>query len=932
MKHTLANVAFAFTVASIIGGASTSSPVRAQGLAGTSTPSSIELSPVSPLAPNKKWLFAVASDGATLVRQPLNGPGPWEPVKLEPPAQVTGLAATDTKLYVSSVRPSQIRAIDLLSGESSVEVELDTRFAIGDLTFADGLYFSDHESSDIFQVSGKSVGSISIRSAPGSTSPKYLAASDQSLFYSAPDDGAVWQTTQYTAASAGWSAVQLPSTQRQAPELPASDDIIRASQLSFPMRPTSLAAYGGVVYVIDANTDAVFAYSRSWPRPTRLAFADNVLVPTRLAATDNNLIVLDGARGRIVRWPRFVPTRVTCSVIAASRQVPAEPACAKSQYLELASLFRYLRDRELLPTKTLPPSSSDVATAFTTAGYSTVSMVRAITRIACGLQPKVCSPDGTSFVSGTVPSSVTVPDLYTETFIDVAPVVMDGTTTFGALVEEAVPSRQFAVFTGETGLRRVNDNRAGAPRSFRELSKGAVSSPVELVRFVVALPIEMIPELERRFPLISFRPTEDLAATKSAAAREQPPPSMSDLKAAYETLRANLGGTFHAVQPDDLLYLGVVEDDIDVTHPAIADAMNEPMTAVPAAGATPPGPAIIRPWADTDHGTAVAAIMAARSTPFEGKGLAAGARMLAMSTLVDNIDERIRDAFLNHRIRIFNLSLHYGRERVPRALKDAIEQHKDALFVVAAGNDAGNGTRGEVCEEFNAYPVCWGAWANVLVVTATASDGRTLLPETGGVAGANWNPKVVHIAAPGDGFYAAGRGGSYVKVSGSSFATPLVTATAALLYKQDVRGAWQIKQRIIATADRITELEPRVSAGRLNVRRAVTSVEHAIVLEDAPNIDTSMGLAAPGAKIVFRPTGADDIVVRVGDIRRLTRLPGNRYRLLYFDEPAQVLREVVVPKRTWKVSLYDLDKNKRPVLPPREKDLGDYRDYVGPIK
>jgi subtilisin family serine protease len=146
--------------------------------------------------------------------------------------------------------------------------------------------------------------------------------------------------------------------------------------------------------------------------------------------------------------------------------------------------------------------------------------------------------------------------------------------------------------------------------------------------------------------------------------------------------------------------------------------------------------------------------------------------------------------------------------------------------VVAAGNNATTGSDGEVCEAFRAYPVCLGERKNMLVVTATNKDRTALLPPLveGGVLrkkGANWNAEVVHVAAPGEGYYVPGANGDYVPARGSSFAAPLVSATAALLYAQGVQRPSLIKQRILATADPVAGLENLVKAGVLNVRRAL---------------------------------------------------------------------------------------------------------------
>ena len=110
---------------------------------------------------------------------------------------------------------------------------------------------------------------------------------------------------------------------------------------------------------------------------------------------------------------------------------------------------------------------------------------------------------------------------------------------------------------------------------------------------------------------------------------------------------------------------------------------------------------------------------------------------------------------------------------MPINIRQRIIMHADALFVVSAGNDPTGGHA--VCESirpYPAYPVCEGNRRNVLVVAATPLDGQALIDQQGSTPGSNWNDRLVHVAAPGTGFYAQGRDNSYVPVHGTSFATP----------------------------------------------------------------------------------------------------------------------------------------------------------------
>ncbi len=893
------------------------------------------VSPSSPLAANHLWLFALASDDVTVLRQSLADDGPWRPMPgVSGVTRVTGLAATDKILYIADGPQHVIVGVDLVSGAVSPYAKLPEAYVPGNMAFADALYFSDAVTARIYRLTREQIVPVAPVAERESRSPKFLASNGDVLVVSSPDDGTVWQTNPPKLGSATtWSAVQRPSPEVQGPSLPRSADIIVPQQVSFPLRPTALAVQGGVVYVIDGNTRGIFAYSRFWPRPVRLTFGPRpVGRPTRLVATSDQLIVLDGERGVTVRWPRFVPTRISCS-LTNSPEVSTSTPCATTQYSALAAVFAFLHEQQLLPTKTLP-STSDFATTVRHAGYATVTMARAMTSIACAMNRTLCGPDGEVVTSGR---SATVPDVYAESYVDVGQVRLTGERTLGQVADAAVPSPEFLTYSSEFKLSELNGAAGAAPqRGLRQASTGVLSVPVELVRFVVGIPAEQLRTMAERFKDVTFVPLEESAARRAAASSGGQTATFDDVAMAYRKMRQNIGGTFDVGAPD-LSYLGIAEHDIDTDNPDLADALGAAMAPVRSAASatTPTSDApdfVIRDFKEDDHGTAVASLIAARPTTFVGPSLAAGALLLPINDAEPWIGDSIRQAYVNQRVRIFNLSFHFGKNKRPPTLEAAVKQYPDALFVVAAGNDTVTGPDGQVCVAFDAFPVCWGDKPNVLVVTATDLDGRTLLqPDTAVdpiIPGANWNPTIVHVAAPGDGFYASGRGHSYVKVSGSSFATPLVTATAALLYAQNVRSPWDIKQRIITTADPVAGLDGRVVAGRLNAKRAATNLSFALVVDDLHK-ETVIALHESGVSIGFQTT-TENLNVPLSNVRRLTRLGGGKWRLVFVDKDR--LRQEQVQEQHWPFRYFELDAQKhRRSSNAKAGDLSNYTDYVGPI-
>lgn len=220
------------------------------------------------------------------------------------------------------------------------------------------------------------------------------------------------------------------------------------------------------------------------------------------------------------------------------------------------------------------------------------------------------------------------------------------------------------------------------------------------------------------------------------------------------------------------------------------------------------------------HGTAVASIIAADPVEDVGfAGLAPDATILPVRVVERGVTERreaqrIDQSVLANGIRyaadqnadVINLSL-AGLEP-NRAVRSAIAyaQRKDALVVAAVGQSRQGESPGAP-----SYPA---SYDGVLGVGAVDMVGQRLSNSRTGAQ--------VDLVAPGGGVLGATRAGGHQYWNGTSFATPFVSATAAL-----VRSAWpefsapQVAERIVAT----TTPAPGgagYGAGIVNPYRAVT--------------------------------------------------------------------------------------------------------------
>ena len=213
------------------------------------------------------------------------------------------------------------------------------------------------------------------------------------------------------------------------------------------------------------------------------------------------------------------------------------------------------------------------------------------------------------------------------------------------------------------------------------------------------------------------------------------------------------------------------------------------------------------------HGTHVAGIIGATGNNNIGiSGVNWNVKLMSLKALSNFGEGSISDII--HAIHYADLmqapiiNCSYGNSEYSQAEKDAINSC-DALFVVAAGNDAANN------DEIRTYPSNYDC-PNILSVAATTFDDSL-------TDFSNYGANSVHIAAPGDSIFSTMPVGSYGILSGTSMATPYVTGAAALVLANNPgMTTTEIKTRLLKTVDPVPELAGMISSGgRLNAYRAL---------------------------------------------------------------------------------------------------------------
>ena len=236
--------------------------------------------------------------------------------------------------------------------------------------------------------------------------------------------------------------------------------------------------------------------------------------------------------------------------------------------------------------------------------------------------------------------------------------------------------------------------------------------------------------------------------------------------------------------------IAVVDTGVDSTHPDLADGRVR--TDLGGSCLSSSGCATGAAIDDNGHGTHVAGIAAAAANNAVGvAGLAYDSSLVPVKVLdasgngpYSSISNGIVWA-VDHGARVVNLSL--GGTSSSQTLCDAVTSvlQRGAIVVAAAGN---NGSSAPF------YPAaCPGA---IGVGATTSSDARASYSDTG-------SPNVF-VSAPGDSIYSTYKGGGYATMSGTSMATPLVSALAALLAGEGPgRSADDVKQVLATTSDKV---------------------------------------------------------------------------------------------------------------------------------
>lgn len=187
------------------------------------------------------------------------------------------------------------------------------------------------------------------------------------------------------------------------------------------------------------------------------------------------------------------------------------------------------------------------------------------------------------------------------------------------------------------------------------------------------------------------------------------------------------------------------------------------------------------------------------------------------------------------------------------ALKEAME-NAGMLFVCSAGN-----ARTDL-KTVPVFPACFDL-DNIISVTSSNADG-------GLSYFSNYSPDFVDLAALGRDISSTLPNGEYGPQSGTSMSTALTSGiAAAVLNEDDTLDSAELKQRLLDTSDKLSNLQDTVTEGRrINASDAISNVVKTGIIYNSPESDFDVKGYNPTLQELYQLYSSGTVVkVAAGD-------------------------------------------------------------------
>lgn len=228
------------------------------------------------------------------------------------------------------------------------------------------------------------------------------------------------------------------------------------------------------------------------------------------------------------------------------------------------------------------------------------------------------------------------------------------------------------------------------------------------------------------------------------------------------------------------------------------------------------------PMDDNEHGTHCAGVIGAAHNGVGVAGVMVDVQIVALKFLKGSGSGESADAIkaidyaIKAGVKVMSNSWGGGPDEDSKLLEEAIGRAKDngIVFVAAAGNESTDN------DKKHNYPSDYPTENIIAVGSHDLSGGKSYF--------SNYGKTTIDVFAPGSGILSTVPGGKYVKLSGTSMATPFVAGVVGLLMAQYPQMTYQeIKDRLINTSIKNGKLNNySVSGGRVDAYRALENIQN----------------------------------------------------------------------------------------------------------
>jgi hypothetical protein len=939
-------------------------------------PGPVMLSVDSPLAASRDRLYAVASDGHSLVSRSISESKHWSAVRNAPALKsIGGLVSDSENLFISDPYSGVVYKLPLSGGAPSLITLGKDINQPGELATSAGfLFVADHTTATVVSINlGETKPTARlVFKGKSDNSPISLATDEDELLVARNKGDLLFRLNiekkpnrpAVALIQGDITSIKLNGAEEE-PEI-KQDSFLRSVYRGSPTgeyppipRPGKLSTLRGLVYVIGGD-GKLYVTPKLFPRAVEIPLDETIRRPVNLLATDERLFVLNGETGDLADLPRPL----------AAEFVIEQRSSECSSFL-----YDYLNRNQLLPVREVLFEQSFEKT-LKREGALVGAYPKFLHGVMCDLNPKQCKGKGRNATpkNNIQPGvKVRIPVLFGETKLAYRDTALATRKTVGEVVDQSVVTEQFADKRTPEQLCKLNPafaKKSGNCREeIRQQSGGNWVLPQEILRYVAAVPAVDVDESQLRGGLRGLMrqcPSMQVNPLERRLARQQQQDDCSALMVSdWETVdklyRQATREIIHYPQApvpgaDQTVRVAVAESSIDYAHPDFKDdgghipfLLENPMPFPN--GSAPPVPFAIRPFDKKAHGTAVSYLIAGQKRHGLTDGMVGLDPRALLVPLTDQLNA-IHSDFANspytrdQRTKIVNLSLKADSGE-DAGLNQLINDNSWALFVAAAGNTSESNDY-TLCEDQKHFflPTCLGRKKNVLVVAATTLDGTRVLEtplnannepcDEGSIY--DVNGRYVHVAAPGAGFYAAGSGESYMPLRGTSFSAPLVTATAALLMSQGVTSPAAIKRRIIASSEPFLDKgeAKKVMGGVLHVENAVRwPHDTTVTLDGQMPLRVRLELSQNMPPVKFLTPEGREKSIDFDKILRLKRLRNGDFWVVFVvsdDEPDQDVRvrHLRIPGGIG-FTFQPLNNQGEPVGDRVTKNLDEVKDFIAPI-